>query len=402
MLSVAEALDAVLDHCVALPPRSVPLRDALGCLLAEDIAADLDLPPFDKSLMDGFAVRTSDLEPTGETWLKVGETITAGMMPTRPVEPGEAAAIMTGAPIPAGADTVVPVERSSYDAMGVRLNDPEARPGRHILTRGREMQAGEIVARRGERLNPARLGLLASVGLIRVSVHSRPRIAIVPTGDELVEPDRVPGPGQIRNSNATLLEALASKAGAVSRTTSIAPDQPQALADRLSDGLQDDLLLITGGVSAGKLDLVPAALERLGVTKVFHKIKVKPGKPLWFGVGPSRAHGHPGTLVFGLPGNPVSAAVGFALMVAPAIEVLAGGSKRARTLASYPLAHGMEHRGDRPTYQPARLVNGKVEPLAWAGSSDLRSLAAADGLAVFAEGDRDYLVGELIPFLDLS
>ncbi len=402
MLTLAEALDAVLDHCGALPPRRVVLREALGCLLAEDVATDLDLPPFDKALMDGFAVRAADFDPSQPTWFKIVETITAGMVSTRTIESGEAASIMTGAPLPPGADSVVQIERANYESMGVTLTDPDFKLGRHVLTRGREMRAGEIVARRHERLNPARLGLLASVGLTFVSVQSRPRVVIVPTGDELVEPDQVPGPGQIRNSNATLLDALALKAGAFSRTTMIAPDEPEGLAARLRDGLHEDVLLITGGVSAGKLDLVPATLERLGVLKVFHKIKVKPGKPLWFGVGPARSLGQPGTLVFGLPGNPVSAAVGFALLVAPALEVLAGGCKRATPLTTFPLAIPYAHRGDRPTYQPSKLVHGRIEPLPWAGSSDLRTLASADGLASFAEGDRDYSVGELVPFLDLS
>ena len=402
MLTVAEALDAVLEYCGPLPPRKVRLRDALGCLLAEDVAADLDLPPFDKALMDGFAVRATDLEPDRPTWLKIGETIMAGSIPSRPIEPGEAASIMTGAPLPRGADLVVPVEKASLDSMGVYLNDSEAKAGRHVLKRGREMRAGEIVARRCERLNPAKLGLLASVGLTHASVHAYPSVAIVPTGDELVEPDHVPGPGQIRNSNATLLEALVLKAGAKSRTTSIAPDTPGGLAERLIDGLHEDVLLITGGVSAGKLDLVPATLESLGVEKVFHKVKVKPGKPLWFGIGPARPHGQPRCLVFGLPGNPVSAAVGFALFVAPAIPILAGESRRSTTMSHFPLAVRFEHRGDRPSYHPARLVEGKIEPLPWAGSSDLRTLAMADGLAAFAEGDRDYAPGELIPFLDLT
>jgi molybdopterin molybdotransferase len=234
---------------------------------------------------------------------------------------------------------------------------------------------------------------------------------VVPTGDELVEPDQVPGPGQIRNSNAVMLQSFAAAAGAEAETLAIAPDDSERLRTALARGLEGDVLLITGGVSAGKLDLVPETLERLGVMRVFHKIRLKPGKPLWFGVGPMR-EGASGTLVFGLPGNPVSGVVGFLLFVRPALETLAGKDTDAlaNAGAAVPpmlcsLAGPFVHAGDRPTYHPARIASDEgrpcVELLDWAGSADLKTVAEADGFAIFAAGERTYEKGEIVGFLPL-
>ena len=261
-----------------------------------------------------------DLEG-GDRLLRIGEEITAGRVPTRPLGVREAAAIMTGAPMPAGADAVVMIEQTRRHEGGVLVDDPSVAPGRHWMPRGREMRTGEVVLRRGGRLNPARLGLLASVGRTEVAVIPRPRVAIVPTGDELVEPDRRPGPGQIRNSNAVMLRALVASCDAEADALAIAPDRLDRLRETLASGLTADVLLITGGVSAGNRDLVPEALASLGVVRVFHKVRIKPGKPLWFGVGPPR-DARPGALVFGLPGNPVSGVVGFLLFVRPALDRL--------------------------------------------------------------------------------
>ena len=404
MLTVDEALRSVRAHAAPLPPRAVPLAEALGLVLAEDVAADLDLPPFDKALMDGYAVRTADLAD-GNRRLLVGEEITAGRTPTRPLAPGEAAAIMTGAPLPAGADAVVMVERTRRAGDHVVIEGPDVLPRQNWLPRGREMRSGEVVLTRGASLTPPRMGLLASVG--RTSVHAipRPRVAVVSTGDELVEPDQVPGRGQIRNSNATMLRALAVSAGCDAETLPTAPDDPDALHAILGRGLTADVMLVSGGVSAGNRDLVPAAFERLGVSNVFHKIRLKPGKPLWFGVGPARPDGNPGTLVFGLPGNPVSGVVGFLLFVRPALSLLAGQRDKADRAFPVRLATPFAHQGDRPTYHPARLVEGdtpSVSPLNWGGSADLRTVASADGFAVFPAGDRRYEAGEIVQFLPLG
>jgi molybdopterin molybdotransferase len=406
MLTVDEALQAVLDRCAPLPARPRPLAAAFGLTLAEDVAADLDLPPFDKALVDGYAVRSGDLgTEANDRRLTIGEEITAGRTPSRPLGPREAAVIMTGAPLPRGADAVVMIEQTRRVGDFVVIDDPAVAPGKSWLARGRELRAGDVVLRRGERLDAPRLGLLASVGRSEVRVVPAPRVVVVPTGDELVEPDQVPGPGQIRNSNAVMLRAMAMAAGAEADSLAIAPDDPPRLAAALEQGLAADVLVITGGVSAGNRDLVPETLERLGVGRVFHKIRVKPGKPLWFGVGPGRGES-PGPLVFGLPGNPVSGIVGFLLFVRPALEILAARRARGPETPGHPLAAPFTHRGDRPTYHPARLLPqaGRlaVAPLDWAGSADLKTVARADGFAIFAAGDRTYRQGEIVGFLPLG
>lgn len=408
MLTVEEALRAIMERCAPLPARVRPLATALGCVLAEDVTADLDLPPFDKALVDGYALRSGDLLGAvgDERRLTIVEEIAAGQTPSRPLAPGEAASIMTGAPLPRGADAVVMVEQARRFGDVVIVDDPRVTPGKSRLARGREMRAGEVVLRLGARINAPMSGVLASVGRTEVRVVPPPRVAVVPTGDELVEPDQVPGPGQIRNSNASMLRALVVASGAEVEVHAIAPDDPSRLRRAIERGLAADVLLITGGVSAGNRDLVPETLGRLGVERVFHKIRLKPGKPLWFGIGPSRGAA-PGPLVFGLPGNPVSGIVGFLLLVRPALERLAGRDPAIVQPVVYPLASPFEHKGDRPTYHPAHLLTAEdgrtaVATLDWAGSADLRAVAHADGFAMFAAGDRTYSQGEIVGFLALG
>jgi molybdopterin molybdotransferase len=398
MLTVAKALELVLASARPLPPARLALADSLGCVLAEDVSADLDLPPFDKSLVDGFAVRSADLA-AHDSRLRVGEEIHAGQTPSRPLGPGEAAAIMTGAPLPEGADAVIMVEDVMRDGDSIRV-PAQVVPGQFRLARGREMRAGEVVLGRGQELNPSRLGLLAAVGCVQPLVIPSPCVTILPTGDELVDPDRLPGPGQIRNSNAVMLQALVRKQGARARVLPIAPDEPQRLRSLVVEGIDSDVLLITGGVSAGQRDLVPETLASLGVKKNFHKVRLKPGKPLWFGLGPGDGQ-RAGPLVFGLPGNPVSGAVCFLLFVRPALERLAGRPAGATALPQGRLAAPFQHKGDRPTYHPARwdAQSQSITPLPWAGSADLRTVAGADGFAVFSAGDRAYDAGEGIAFM---
>jgi molybdopterin molybdotransferase len=408
MLTVEEALALVMAEARPLPPRPSPLIEARNRRLAEDITADGDQPPFDKALVDGYAIRSDDLSRAER--LRVGETIVAGQVPTRALSAGEAAVIMTGAPLPPGADSVVMHEQTeSLDGEVRFVRASEVRTGQNVLSRGRVHRAGDAILGAGMLLNAPALGLLASVGRTQVSIVPRPRVAILPTGDELVEPDRVPGPGQIRNSNAVMLEALVTDHGAIPRAMGIAPDEPGPLRGLIQDGLRDDVLIVTGGVSAGQRDLVPPALEEVGVRRVFHKIRLKPGKPLWFGVGPAR-HGRPGTLVFGLPGNPVSGLVGFLLLIRPALHLLEAGVGPLPAPPRVRLAAPYTHRGDRPTYHPARWVErtsrhegvaGVVETLSWAGSADLLGVTQADGFAAFPAGDRVFAAGEIVPFLPL-
>ncbi len=400
MLSVEEALDRVLSRAQTRAAVGSATSEALGLVLAEEITSDVDSPPHDKSIVDGYAVIAADLA-SGPAELTLLEEVMAGDVPRHSITRGTTIRVMTGAPIPAGADAMVMVEQSEMVGERVRLAPPRVTVGQNIMRRAASMARGEPVLSAGHVLRAIELGLLAEVGRTQVQVIPRPRLAVLSTGNELVPPGAAPGPGHIRNSNSPMLVALAQAAGAASFDLGIARDEPEVLRSLMATGLEADVLVISGGVSAGVLDLVPGALESLGVRPVFHKIRLKPGKPLWFGVLPAEGGDK---LVFGLPGNPVSSLVGFELFVRPAIAKLAGRSPAADETTAI-LASELAHRGDRPTYHPAelRLEAGQavVEPLKWKGSGDLRTLAGANALACFPAGDERHAAGEMIRVLRL-
>jgi len=275
MIEVPDALEIVLGRAASLPTESVPLSASLGRFLAEPVESDIDSPPYTKALMDGYAVRSADC--TGPATLTVIEEVAAGRVPTRVVGTRQTARIMTGAPIPDGADAVVPHEETDADGNAVRIRRAVS-IGESILPRGREMRAGEVIVPPGTHLTPQAIGLLAGVGRTTVTVHRRARVAILATGDELVEAGDKPGAGQIRNSNGPMLTTLVSRAGATAEYLGIGRDDRTALTRLIAQGLESaDVLVLAGGVSAGKFDLVPEVLKELGVTAHFHKIRLKPG-----------------------------------------------------------------------------------------------------------------------------
>lgn len=399
MLTVAEALELIGCNVPSLAPQRVSLVDVLGSRLAEAVASDVDSPPYDKSVVDGYAIRFEDLRD-GRAELRLLEEVTAGALPTREVEPGTTTRIMTGAPLPRGADAVVMVERSSQPSTEVvRLEEPRAKLGQNIVRRGTVMCKGDVVLAAGTSVTPAVVGLLAEAGCDRVLVSPRPRAAVLATGNELVPCDQIPQPGQIRNSNGPLLVASLRQSGAEAVDLGIARDDRDALREKIIQGLEADLLILSGGVSAGVLDLVPGVLAELGVREVFHKVSLKPGKPLWFGVSTSPA----GIVkpVFGLPGNPVSTLVCFELFVRQALAQMAVGAATCVSTMTARLSEPFQHRGDRPTYWPGRCASldaanadCEVSPLGWQGSGDLRALVAADCLICFPSGDRRYAAGD--------
>lgn len=405
MLSVADALHTILEHCQPLPAQPLPLSPSiLGSVLAEDILSDLDMPPFDKSLMDGYAVRSSDA-PAGKAILDILEELSAGKVPSRDLAPGQATRIMTGAPIPPGADAVVPIEKTHLlQARQVELRADSVKPGQNILLRGREMKQGECVLPKGTVLRPQELGVLATVGRTVVQLTPPPRVALLATGDELIEPDQVPGPGQIRNSNASMLLAQSARAGSIPRYLGIARDSLDSLRPLVLQGLEtSEILVLSGGVSAGKLDLVPDLLREVGVVAHFHKVQMKPGKPLFFG---SYASPSGKRLVFGLPGNPVSSFVCFELFLLPAIRRLAGHPQVERPRGMARLLESFRHQSDRPTYHPATLspdASGwTVQPVRWFGSADLRALLGANALLLLPPGERTWQSGETVETLWLE
>jgi len=318
MIEYADARALVLAAAKGLAAESVPLARALGRTLARDVKAAEDIPPFTKATMDGYAVQAADTSQAAAApvSLEVLEDLPAGR-PTRTVlGPGQAVRIMTGAPLPAGADAVVMVEDTERSGRWVEVRR-EVRPGSNIGLAGEDLRRGEPAVGRGALIGPAETGMLAAAGAARVAVSRRPRVAVIATGDEIVEPGRPKRRGQIRNANGPALVALAAAAGAETVYLGIARDRSASLAAKLAKARRADVIVLTGGVSVGDYDLVKAGLEAAGIKPVFWQVRIKPGKPVFFGVRGRQ-------LVFGLPGNPTSAMVTFHLFVRPALDHLLG------------------------------------------------------------------------------
>ncbi len=385
MLSVAEALERVLTGVAALGAESVPLGEALGRVLAEPVVAGREIPPWDNSSMDGYALRAADTETASQeqpvTLPVVGE-VAAGRVAAREVGPGQAYRILTGAPLPPGSDAVVPQEEVRRDGAHVSIRRA-VRRGACVRSRGEDIRSGDRILEAGSVLRPAALGVLAALGRARVNVYRRPTVAVLSTGDELVDPETPLGPGQIPDSNTYTLCGLAVEAGAVPMSLGIAPDRCDELVERFRRGLEANVLVSSAGVSVGDRDFVREAVEALGAHLDFWKVNMRPGKPLTFG----RFGGRIGErLFFGLPGNPVSSMVTFELFVRPVLRRLGGhrilGRPRVRARALEPI----DNPGSRPGYLRVRLESraGKLgaRPTGEQGSAILRSMLLADGLAV--------------------
>lgn len=408
MRSVAEALALICSSVKPRPAQVTSLLESMGQTLAEDIVSDLDSPPFDKSLVDGYALRASD-DGTGTRSFFVIEEITAGQMPLREITPGTAARVMTGAPMPSGADAVVPIERTALDSMTERvtiLSEAQLKPGTNVGKRGTAMQRGELVLREGRAIRPQEVALLAELGQSWVKVVPRPTISLLSTGDELVSIEETPSGAQIRNSNQSMLAAQVQLLGATPIVHGIARDNLDELRHKIGRALQADILCLTGGVSAGKLDLVPQVLKELGVKELFHKIHMRPGKPLWYGyLPPERTADNLPRWIFGLPGNPVSSMVCFEVFVRTAVRRLLNLSPAEPVPWLAELESDFQFSDPRPTYLPARMeaqgTGWRVKPVDWKGSFDLKSTASSNALMVLPAGPNDLVRGalvEVVPF----
>jgi molybdopterin molybdotransferase len=377
VLSVEDAQAQVLARARPLETELLDVRSALGRVLAEPVVSRRTIPPWPNSSMDGYAVRAADTEAAPAV-LRVTARIAAGMVPDRPIGPGEAARIFTGAPLPEGADAVVPQEEVEADGDGIRVRRPVER-GAWVRPRGEDVQAGERVLEPGRRLGAAEIGLLATLGHSPVRVHRRPRVAVLSTGNELADLGTEPGPGQIPNTNSYSLAAQVLEAGAEPLNLGVAGDDVDALESRLRWGLTADVLLTSAGVSVGELDLVREALARIGATLHLWQVAMRPGKPITFGTLGDR-------LVFGLPGNPVSAMVTFELFVRPALRKMSGLAQLFRPRILARAGETIANPGSRRGYLRVRL---EADPGGYTarltgdqGSAILRSMVLADGLAV--------------------
>lgn len=400
MLSVADALELVLQNTPTGAAERVSLTEALHRTLAAEQVATMDSPPFDKALMDGFAVSTSARhDGVAAVTLTVAEQITAGVVPAIAVDDVHATRIMTGAPLPDGCDCVVPIEATHFEERHpetVTIPVSAIRSGANLMRQGTAAVKGSSLLSAGTRLMPPQLAALAESGIAQVDVYRQPRVAVMATGDELVAFDQPVRAGQIRNSNEPMLVAQVACCDAVPVSLGVARDDADALFNLIRRGLEADVLLLTGGVSAGVLDLVPQQLERAGVSRIFHGVNMKPGKPLWFGRAELAGRS---CVVFGLPGNPVSSLACFELFVRPAIGALQG--HRVPSPMRAELAAGFSVSGSRPVYHPAALwiADGRLQakPVAWSGSSDLRATVEANGMVLLEPDHGPYATGERVP-----
>ena len=379
MIPIREAIRIVLRHSSRLEVESVALSESLDRVLAEDIIADTDLPPFDRAQMDGYAVRAADVSQTPARLRIAGESA-AGRGWHHEMNPGEAVRIMTGAPVPAGADAVQQVEltREVDDAQFVEILQP-VDTGRSIVRRAAEIRSGETVLRAGEDINAAMIATLASFGYAQVTVGRRPRVAIMATGSELVDVDQRPGADQIRDSNNYTLSAYAKLAGATVQRLPLAGDDTEGLKRQMAAAAEgSDVLVTSGGVSMGVYDFTKAALKELGAEIFFERVALRPGKPTVFArLG--------NTLVFGLPGNPVSVTVTFNLFARTALRAMQGAEQTELIEETAILAGDLKGSIDRESYLPAVLRTDEkgtllAEPLKWGGSSDFVAFARATAL----------------------
>ncbi len=369
----------------------MPLGEALGRMLAASIVADQDQPPFARSTRDGVACRAD--EANRHEWLPIEGATHAGQQPGGPLHIGAAWEIMTGAPVPAGADTVAMVEHVERSGASVRLAEGRGlHAGENIVPQGAQAHSGETLLQPGARLGPAQIALAATCGCSTLAVYARPRVAILTTGDELVPFESTPSPGQIRNSNAPMLAALVAQAGGVPWVLPVAADTAEALDAALQQAAVADMLLISGGVSAGKFDLVEPALARRGARFRFTGVKMQPGKPLVFGELPSSTGDGPALPFFGLPGNPVSSAATFLLFGATMLAAVAGAEPTEPQFAMAQLAGDVPGKPGLTRFLPARWQPNAhggepptIEQVPWQGSGDQAAFARANCFLVVPE-----------------
>ncbi len=392
MIHPDEALRLLTDAASPGQRVQVSLDACYRLVLAESVVADRDFPPTDRSAMDGFAVRAEDAGSEGTVLSITGEVPAGRPSDGVSVGPREAVRIYTGAVVPAGADSVVMVEDTTTDAtVGTVKVGRRVRPGQHVRLRASDLREGETILEPGMPIHAAEMAALTSVGATRIHIHRPPTVGVLSTGDEIIEPDGTPEPHQVRNSNAGTLLAQLREVGLWGVYLGNAGDSARELADRLEQGLSGDVLLISGGVSVGDYDLVGKALERAGVELLFHKVAVKPGKPILAGR-------RDGCLVIGLPGNPVSVLTGFAVFVAPALRKMMGYRRWQNREVRVTLDRPFSCRPGRTTYHLARITwnDGRYEGhrVSTTGSGDVLSMARANGFLVSPEQGGEFGPGD--------
>jgi molybdopterin molybdotransferase len=398
MLSYSDARQKVIEIAGTirrpLLRETIEIEQAFGRILAREVIADRDYPPFDRSARDGFAVRAADAAAPGARLDCVGE-LKAGGSFAGVLESGQCIEIMTGAGVPKGADSVVMIEHTQREGRTITL-DRAAKAGDHIVPRGSEARAGALLVPVKARMGYAEMALAAQAGATRLEVFARPSLAILSTGDEVVDARSAPGPLQVRNSNGISIEILARTAGAQPISLGNAPDEKGAIRAAMERGLEHDILVLSGGVSMGKYDLVEQVLADLGAEFHYTGVAIRPGRPAVFATCRDK-------LVFGLPGNPVSTMVTFELFVLPAIDMLGGAAPRPLPIFRAKLATPVHEKGPMVHFLPARIEwegrEARVSQLPWQGSGDIVALALANGFLVVGPERPEIAPGEWVDVL---
>jgi molybdopterin molybdotransferase len=400
-----EALEIVLAKAAELRPLTAEVEALAACggrVLAEAVVADRDQPPFDRATRDGFAVRASEVMAGGELTV-VGQVRAGQRWPGGALERGVVVEIMTGAPVPEGADAVVMVEHAERADGAIRLMKGRTiRGGENVVLRGSEARAGETVLAVGTVMEGAEIALAGACGYARLPVFRRPRVAVVATGDELVELEEAPEEQQIRNSNSYALAELVSRAGGEAVRLPIAPDRREVLVGMIEAARGCDLMLLSGGVSMGEYDLVEEVLLGLGAEFFFTGVKMQPGKPVVFGRLPAKGE-FPARFFFGLPGNPISAQVTFHCFAEPLLRAMGGAGVQGPRFVQATLTEEVEGKAGLMRVLPARLTTDRVRPevrvVGWRGSGDLAANARANCYAVLPPDKERFLVGDVITIL---
>jgi molybdopterin molybdotransferase len=384
MISFEEAYRVVMNHVIIVPPERVSFMDSSGRILEEDILSDIDMPPFNKSAVDGFACRKEDIDHD----LEIIETVPAGKTPELTISEGKCTRIMTGAMLPEGSDCVVMVEDTEILENGLmRVN--RKRDGGNICFQGEDIKAGDKVLSKGTLIRPQHIAVLAAAGAVNPKVSKQLHVGILSTGDELVEPEHIPSLSKIRNTNAYQLIAQVTAAGAIPQYGGIASDTEASLSAMLSDSLDgNDIVLLTGGVSMGDFDYVPKVMEDLEIEILFKSVAIQPGKPTVFGKRGNQ-------FVFGLPGNPVSSFVLFEVLVKPFL-LKSMGCQDEPEMLHLPLGTSFKRKkSDRKLLIPVRIENGQVFPVEYHGSAHINAYAQARGILTIEVGRTELEKGEI-------
>ncbi|MFC2081036.1 gephyrin-like molybdotransferase Glp [Bacteroidota bacterium] len=385
MIKLEKAIELAIENAIKYPAEKISLDNTPGKVLAEDIVSDTDMPPFNKSAMDGFACRKGDISSS----LEIIETIPAGRLPEKKIQPGTCSRIMTGAPVPDGADCVIMVEYTEEVGKD-RIRFTGEMIHHNICFRGEDIKKGDVLLRKGLIIGSAEIAVMASAGYSRVSVSRQPVVGIAATGNELYPPGQELPEGAIRDSNSHQLQAQVRETGLKTINRGIVKDTREEISSVLAElGKKTDVILLTGGVSVGDFDLVPEQLEKAGYRKIFHKVAIKPGMPLWFGL-------KNGIYCFGLPGNPVSTFVQFEYVIKPFLYALMGAEFKSLIIEMPLLKEVKRKKSDRDSIIPVRVLKDGVSPIEYHGSAHINAIPEAEGFIMLRAGTTHLKKGEKI------